>query len=91
MKVTVPCTARPVRCGTEAWSLQLHLAGHGHDVAAAAESLRRAAHAWCVGLAACGQLERCLAERGLSWTSDDEGVLVQVLVVNQPAEEALAR
>jgi hypothetical protein len=81
MNVVIPARLATRRGGLVAWSESVGLTGHGSDEASAMQSLERAARAWCVGLRAAGELERCLSRRGVSYeVGETTDIQVSVIV-----------
>lgn len=78
MRILVAPTFSPIKGGIEARSPLLRLVGHGSDSDSASASLARAVRAWCVGLAAAGDLESALRRHGVRWEPSGEGVEVEV-------------
>lgn len=80
MRIVIPADIAPRRGGLVAWAESVQLTGHGYDETSAIQSLQRATRAWCVGLRAAGELERCLARRGVDYEGD-ETTDIQVSIV----------
>jgi hypothetical protein len=78
MRILVAPTFSPIKGGIEARSPLLRLVGHGSDSDSASASLARAVRAWCVGLAAAGDLESALRRHGVRWDQAGEGIEVEV-------------
>ncbi len=78
MRILVAPTYSRIKGGIEARSPLLRLVGHGSDLDSANASLARAVRAWCVGLAASGDLEQALRRHGVRWEPSGEGVEVEV-------------
>lgn len=78
MRVVIAPDRSPIKGGIEARSPLLRLVGHGSDSDTADASLARAVRAWCIGLAATGDLESALRRHGVRWESSGEGVEVEV-------------
>lgn len=78
MRVLVAPTFSPIRGGIEARSPLLHLAGHGEDSDSAAASLAVSVRAWCIGMAAAGELEAALRRNGVRWEPIGDELLVEV-------------
>jgi hypothetical protein len=78
MHILVLATFAPIRSGIAARSPALHLSGHGHDSDSAAASLAATVRAWCVGMAALGELEPALQGNGVRWEPGDGPVTVEV-------------
>jgi hypothetical protein len=81
MRVVIPARIAPRRGGLVAWAESVELTGHGYDETSAIQSLQRAVRAWCVGLSAAGELERCLARRGIEYQEGGETTDFQVSIV----------
>jgi len=78
MRILVAPTYSPIKGGIEARSPLLRLVGHGSDSDSADASLARAVRAWCIGLAATGDLESALRRHGVRWDPSGEGLEVEV-------------
>lgn len=78
MRVLVAPIFSPIRGGIEARTSRLHLAGHGKDSDSAAASLAVSVRAWCVGMAAAGDLEAALRRNRVRWEPVGDELVVEV-------------